>query len=119
MASRSPSAVEGAPARPPAATRPEITYGRPAIAGVESTITAVLMTKSSKRRTPPGPAIAVPASIAVCRPPALRPQSAGRPGLLRAQHREPVFHQLLLAGGDFRNCLSVRQFGDRNAEMLC
>ena len=49
MASRSPSAVESAAARPPAATRPEITYGRPAISGVESTITSVLMTKSWKR----------------------------------------------------------------------
>ena len=45
-ASRSPSAVESAAARPPAATRPEITYGRPAISWVESTITSVLITKS-------------------------------------------------------------------------
>ena len=49
MASSRPSAVESAAARPPAATRPEITYGRPAISGVESTITSVLITKSCNR----------------------------------------------------------------------
>ena len=49
MASSRPSAVESAAARPPAATRPEITYGRPAISGVESTITSVLITKSENR----------------------------------------------------------------------
>jgi hypothetical protein len=47
-----PSAVESAAASPPAATRPEITYGSPAISGVESTITSVLITKSEKRSTP-------------------------------------------------------------------
>jgi hypothetical protein len=52
MASSRPSAVESAAARPPAATRPEITYGRPAISGVESTITSVLITKSCSRTTP-------------------------------------------------------------------
>jgi hypothetical protein len=59
IASSRPSAVDSAAARPPAATRPEITYGRPAISGVESTITSVLMTKSCKRTTPPWPAIAL------------------------------------------------------------
>ena len=62
MASSSPSAVESAAARPPAATRPEITYGRPAISGVESTITSVLITKSCSRTTPGWPAIALQAA---------------------------------------------------------
>ena len=62
MASRSPSAVDSAAARPPAATRPEITYGRPAISGVESTITSVLITKSCSRTTPGWPAIALQAA---------------------------------------------------------
>ena len=64
MASSRPSAVESAAARPPAATRPEITYGRPAISGVESTITSVLITKSWKRSTPGWPAIALQAAMA-------------------------------------------------------
>jgi len=38
MASSRPSAVDIAAAMPPAATRPEITYGRPAISGVASTM---------------------------------------------------------------------------------
>ena len=38
MVSSRPSAVDSAAARPPAATRPEITYGRPAISGVASMI---------------------------------------------------------------------------------
>ena len=63
MASSSPSAVESAAARPPAATRPEITYGRPAISGVESTITSVLITKSCNRTTPGCPAIALQAAM--------------------------------------------------------
>ena len=63
MASSRPSAVESAAARPPAATRPEITYGRPAISGVESTITSVLITKSWNRTTPGCPAIALQAAM--------------------------------------------------------
>ena len=38
MVSSRPSAVDSAAARPPAATRPEITYGRPPISGVASTM---------------------------------------------------------------------------------
>jgi len=37
IVSSKPSAVDSAAARPPAATRPEITYGKPAISGVAST----------------------------------------------------------------------------------
>ena len=79
MASRSPSAVDSAAARPPAATRPEITYGRPAISGVESTITSVLMTKSCSRTTPGWPAIALQAATMASTLAAFFPQIWIRP----------------------------------------
>ena len=71
--------MESAAARPPAATRPEITYGRPAISGVESTITSVLMTKSCSRTTPGWPAIALQASTTACMLAAFLPQIWIRP----------------------------------------
>ncbi len=79
MASSSPSAVDSAAARPPAATRPEITYGRPAISGVESTITSVLITKSCSRTTPGCPAIALQAATTASRLAAFLPQIWIRP----------------------------------------
>ena len=52
MASSSPSAVDMAAAMPPAATRPEITYGRPAISGVARTTMSGRMKNSLICRMP-------------------------------------------------------------------
>ena len=71
--------MDSAAARPPAATRPEITYGRPAISGVESTITSVLITKSWNRTTPGWFGIAAQASITACTLEAALPHTVIRP----------------------------------------
>ena len=64
MASSRPSAVESAAARPPAATRPDTTYGRPAISGIDSTMMSWLMMNSASCRMP-----SLLASLMVSRPP--------------------------------------------------
>src|SRR5437660_5594494 len=47
-----PSAVDSAAARPPAATKPDTTYGRPAISGVASTIRSPPITISASCTMP-------------------------------------------------------------------
>ena len=52
MVSSRPSAVDSAAARPPAATRPDTTYGRPAISGVASTMMSPPITISASCTMP-------------------------------------------------------------------
>ncbi len=52
MVSSKPSAVESAAARPPAATRPDTTYGKPAISGVASTMMSPPITISASWTMP-------------------------------------------------------------------
>src|SRR6185436_14737598 len=52
MVSSNPSAVDSAAAGPPAATRPDTTYGRPAISGVASTIRSPPITISASCTMP-------------------------------------------------------------------